>query len=60
MLDIIGTIVFATEAIQTLIGYTVEELVGRRDASVIVDPEDLERMRAENGDALRQLPGHAR
>jgi len=57
VLDDTGTIVFATEAIETLIGYSVEELVGRRDASVIVELEDLERMRAEHGDALRREPG---
>ena len=57
VLDETGTIVFATEAIQKLIGYSVDELVGRRDASVIVELEDLERMRAENGDALRRSPG---
>ena len=57
VLDETGMIVFATEAIQTLIGYSVDELVGRRDASVIVELEDLERMRAENGDALRRSPG---
>ena len=36
VLDAAGTIVFATEAIETLTGYAVDELVGRRDASVIV------------------------
>ncbi|MDQ1478846.1 MAG: hypothetical protein QOE62_4075, partial [Actinomycetota bacterium] len=46
VLDESGTIVFATEAIESLTGYSVDELVGRRDAGVIVQPEDAERIRA--------------
>jgi diguanylate cyclase (GGDEF)-like protein/PAS domain S-box-containing protein len=46
VLDRTGMIVFATEAIETLTGYSVDELVGRRDAGVIVEPDDLERIRA--------------
>jgi len=55
VLDRSGAIVFATEAIETLTGYSVDELVGRRDASVIVQPEDLERLRNDNdGGVLAQ------
>ena len=58
VLDETGMIVFATEAIQTLIGYSVDELVGRRDASVIIElPRTWNAMRAETGDALRRSPG---
>jgi diguanylate cyclase (GGDEF)-like protein/PAS domain S-box-containing protein len=46
VLDQSGTIVFATEAIESLTGYSVDELVGRRDAGAIVQPEDAERIRA--------------
>jgi len=61
VLDDTGTIVFATEAIVTLTGYAVEELVGRADAKLIVHPEDLQRIRGgtpgkllyEHGKALR-------
>ncbi|HEV7526252.1 MAG TPA: EAL domain-containing protein [Acidimicrobiia bacterium] len=45
VLDHTGTIVFATEAIETLTGYSVDNLVGRADASVIVYPPDLEQLR---------------
>ena len=58
VLDDTGTIVFATDSIQTLIGYSVDELVGRRDAGAIVELEDLVRMRADNGDALGAIPRH--
>ncbi len=46
VLDRAGTIVFATEAIEELTGYSVDELVGRRDGNVIVDADDVERVRA--------------
>jgi diguanylate cyclase (GGDEF)-like protein/PAS domain S-box-containing protein len=54
VLDRTGMIVFATEAIEVLTGYSVDELVGRRDAGVIVQPEDVERIRGSqtNPDAL--------
>ncbi len=45
VLDRTGMIVFATEAIELLTGYAVDELVGRRDAGVIVQPEDVARIR---------------
>ncbi len=48
VLDTTGTIVFATEAIESLTGYAVDELVGRRDAAAIVYPEDLVRVRGEH------------
>jgi diguanylate cyclase (GGDEF)-like protein/PAS domain S-box-containing protein len=57
VLDRAGTIVFATEAIQTLTGYSVDELVGRRDASAIVELEDLARMRSQHDGALLEVPG---
>ncbi|MDQ1466391.1 MAG: hypothetical protein QOH10_806 [Actinomycetota bacterium] len=60
VLDENGTIVFATEAIETLIGYSVDELVGRRDASVIVELEDLERIRSDGNVGLLQTPGTSR
>jgi diguanylate cyclase (GGDEF)-like protein/PAS domain S-box-containing protein len=57
VLDKAGTIVFATEAIHALTGYSVEELVGRRDAGVIVELADLERLRAEHQGVLLEAPG---
>ena len=48
VLDTTGTITFATEAIESLTGYAVDELVGRRDAAAIVFPEDLVRVRGEH------------
>ena len=61
VLDRSGSIVFATEAIESLTGYTVDELVGRGDASSIVHPDDLAHLRegrnrkllAEDGASLR-------
>ena len=50
-------IIFATEAIETLIGYPVDELVGRRDASAIVEVEDLTRLRSEGTGTLLTSPG---
>jgi diguanylate cyclase (GGDEF)-like protein/PAS domain S-box-containing protein len=57
VLDKDSTIVFATEAIHALTGYTVDELVGRRDAGVIVELADLERLRAEHRSVLLEAPG---
>jgi PAS domain S-box-containing protein len=57
VLDRTGTIVFATDAIETLTGYSLDELVGRRDASAIVELEDLARLRAEHNGALLEVPG---
>jgi diguanylate cyclase (GGDEF)-like protein/PAS domain S-box-containing protein len=57
VLDRSGTITFATEAIENLTGYSVDDLVGRRDASVIVDPEDLGRLRADNHGGVLANPG---
>ena len=48
VLDRTGTIVFATEAIESLTGYSVDELVGLRDPGAIVYPEDLARVSREN------------
>jgi diguanylate cyclase (GGDEF)-like protein/PAS domain S-box-containing protein len=60
VLDEDGTIMFATDAIEGLIGYSPEELVGRRDMSVIVELEDLERVRASRSSDLLQTPGLSR
>ncbi len=49
VLDGTGMIVFATEAIEVLTGYSVGELVGRRDGSIFVQPEDVERVRGASG-----------
>jgi diguanylate cyclase (GGDEF)-like protein/PAS domain S-box-containing protein len=59
VIDSTGMIVFATEAIETLTGYSVDELVGRRDANVIVQPEDLARLRADSDGGLRANPGRS-
>jgi diguanylate cyclase (GGDEF)-like protein/PAS domain S-box-containing protein len=56
VLDRAGTIVFATEAIEKLTGYPLDELVGRRDAGAIVDLDDLARVRAEQGVDLNDAP----
>ena len=60
VLDRTGTIMFATEAIETLTGYSVDDLVGRRDAGVIVQPDDLERIRAGINDELLEEHGRSR
>jgi diguanylate cyclase (GGDEF)-like protein/PAS domain S-box-containing protein len=60
VLDRTGAIVFATEAIETLTGYAVDELVGRRDASAIVQPEDLDRLRESNDGGFFGNPGQSR
>ncbi len=44
VLDRDRTIVFATEAIETLTGYSVDELVGRSDRAELVFLEDVERI----------------
>ncbi len=60
VLDRSGMIVFATEAIEVLTGYSVDDLVGRRDGSIFVQPEDVVRVHnASTGEdgapkALRQ------
>jgi diguanylate cyclase (GGDEF)-like protein/PAS domain S-box-containing protein len=59
VLDRTATITFATEAIESLTGYAVDELVGRRDASVIVDPEDLARLRAHNNGGVFANPNQS-
>ena len=56
VLDGTGTITFATEAIENLTGYPVDDLVGRRDASVIVNPEDLARLRDDNNGGVFANP----
>ena len=50
VLDRSGMIVFATEAIEVLTGYSVDELVGRRDGSIFVQPEDVMRVRSTSTD----------
>jgi diguanylate cyclase (GGDEF)-like protein/PAS domain S-box-containing protein len=57
VLDGTGVIVFATEAIESLTGYPVDELVGRRDAGAIVDAEDVEQVRALQGVQDAGQPG---
>jgi diguanylate cyclase (GGDEF)-like protein/PAS domain S-box-containing protein len=57
VIDRTGMIVFATEAIQNLTGYSVDDLVGRRDASVIVEAEDLARLREDTDGGLFEQPG---
>jgi diguanylate cyclase (GGDEF)-like protein/PAS domain S-box-containing protein len=57
VLDNTGMITFATEAIETLTGYSVDDLVGRRDATVIVEPEDLARLRVDNNGGVYANPG---
>ena len=59
VIDSTGMIVFATEAIEILTGYSVDELVGRRDANVIVQPEDLARLRANSDGGVLQNPGRS-
>ncbi len=51
VLDRAGTIVFATEAIETLTGYPVDELVGRRDGSIFVQSDDVQKVRSAGTDA---------
>ena len=57
VLDEAGTIVFATEAIETLTGYAVDELLGRRDAGVLVQPEDIARIHADRDGRLPDNEG---
>ncbi len=59
VIDRSGTIVFATEAIENLTGYSVNDLVGRADASLIVEPQDLERLHAGKPGQLYGQPGRS-
>jgi diguanylate cyclase (GGDEF)-like protein/PAS domain S-box-containing protein len=59
VLDRDGVIVFATEAIESLTGYSVEELVGRRDGTTIVQPEDLDRLRNDNDGGVLAVAGRS-
>jgi PAS domain S-box-containing protein len=51
LLDLEGTVVFTSHAIERVLGYGHEELVGRRLAD-LVDPDDLERLRPAHSETL--------